>query len=94
MKWWLSFADPERPEGQQFLGVAVVEAPEFLMATLMARMHGCNPGGEVQGYEVPDDYSGPPLPMNQLLSKADLEALGHKLRTVAELEAEDEAMRS
>lgn len=26
--WWLSFCDPEKPAGQQFLGVAIVDVDE------------------------------------------------------------------
>ena len=48
--WWLSFADPTLPVGQQFLGVAIVPAPSFLAAVTVAHQLGCNPGGEVMGF--------------------------------------------
>lgn len=73
--FWLSFADPEKPKGTQFLGAAVVHAPEFLLAVRVARLLGCNPGGEVQGMEIPDDYTVPPEFTYKLLSKADVDRL-------------------
>jgi hypothetical protein len=45
--WWLSFADPGRPSGTQFLGVAVVQAPTFSAAIVRSHRIGANPGGEV-----------------------------------------------
>lgn len=49
MTFWLSFADPGRPKGTQFLGVAIVVADDFLTAVRKAHALGINPGGEVQG---------------------------------------------
>lgn len=63
MMWhWLSFADPNRPEGQQLLGVAIVQAENVVHAALVARALGINPGGEVQAvtlgdYEPADGYT-------------------------------------
>jgi hypothetical protein len=51
--FWLSFADPGRPKGTQFLGVAIVNADDFLAAVRKAHALGINPGGEVQGFETP-----------------------------------------
>ena len=50
---WLSFADPHRPKGQQFLGVVILEAPTFADAVNCAHVQGVNPGGEVVGFELP-----------------------------------------
>lgn len=52
--WWLSFADADLPESTQFLGAVIVAAPNFLLATQEAHLRGINPGGEVQGMELPD----------------------------------------
>lgn len=49
---WLSFCDPDRPKGTQFLGAAIVEGENFLVAVMNAHALGCNPGGEVQGHTV------------------------------------------
>lgn len=54
--WWLSFADSRLPAGSQFLGAAIVgPAHSIGAAAMLARMLGCNPGGEVVGEHVPDD---------------------------------------
>jgi hypothetical protein len=47
--WWLSFCDPEEPEGAQFLGACLVRATGFFSATLVAHRLGCNQGGQVRG---------------------------------------------
>lgn len=47
--WWLSFCDSEKPPGAQFLGVAIVLAPNFFAAVHKAQMLGLNPGGEING---------------------------------------------
>lgn len=49
MNWfWLSFVDPRREEGKRFLGVSLVEAKDSMNAVQIARIHDCNPGGEVK----------------------------------------------
>lgn len=58
--WWLSFADPKRPRGLQFLGVAIVEADEFIPAVERAIKDGINPGGDVKGARVPEFLPRPP----------------------------------
>ena len=74
--WWLSFADPELPEGSQFLGVAIVKATELVTATLVAHMHGCNPGGQVLGQTIPNHLPEPPPGMTyRLLTKAEAESI-------------------
>lgn len=45
--FYLSFCDPKRPKGQQFLGATVVEAPDPKSAVDIALLLGINPGGEV-----------------------------------------------
>ena len=45
---WLSFVDPDKPEGDRFLGVAIVpDALEPVAAVKEAWRLKCNPGGEV-----------------------------------------------
>lgn len=46
---WLSFVDTDT---DTFLGVAMVPAGGIMEAVMIARAHGCNPGGEVQGTPV------------------------------------------
>lgn len=50
MFWYLSFADPRKPKGQQWLGAVIVEAPNFIRAVDRAHLLGINPGGEVKGW--------------------------------------------
>jgi hypothetical protein len=74
--WWLSFCDPSLPEGDQFLGACIVQAKGFLLATMRARMLGCNPGGECQGVGPMEEL--PPALANatdRLLSRAECEEL-------------------
>lgn len=71
--WWLSFADPTKPEGSQFLGVAIVEALGPAHAMKKTKDIGINPGGEVAFYGLPlapeykEHYA---KHMNKLLSGA------------------------
>lgn len=54
--WWLSFCDPKRPEGKQFLGVSIVPVSadgHVGDACQAAWAAGCNPGGEVMGLALP-----------------------------------------
>lgn len=53
--FWLSFGDPQTGEN---LGAAVVEGDNFMSAVKNAQFMGCNPGGEVIGYEVKPDTKG------------------------------------
>lgn len=53
--WWLSFVDPNRPRGRRGIGVVLVEADSFQDAMQRAWVTGCNPGGEVEGHEMPID---------------------------------------
>jgi len=45
--WWLSFRDPDRPEGSRFLGVAIIQAATLAAAMTRSHRLGVNPGGEV-----------------------------------------------
>jgi len=45
--WWLCFLDPGKPEGEQFLGVAVVEGRTLRDAMDFAAKLGIKPGGRV-----------------------------------------------
>lgn len=80
--WWLSFADPERPEGEQFLGAALVSGGEavpgddgFIAACLASHALGINPGGEVKGVgPFPEDKLPPNHPRNKLMSLAEIQA--------------------
>ena len=45
--WWLCFVDGAKAEGEQFLGVAVVEGATLRDAIELAGALGINPGGKV-----------------------------------------------
>lgn len=65
--WYLSFATDE-----DFLGACVIEARSFMHAVLESHRLKINPGGEVKGVAIPELG---PLPINALLSKADIDFL-------------------
>lgn len=65
--WWLSFADPSRPRGMQFLGVAAVRATNLAAAVDAAWRAGCNPGGQVRGTTMADSYGAPPSELDHRL---------------------------
>lgn len=67
--WWLSFADGARPQGQQFLGVAIVPADDMIAAVRLTHRLGINPGGEVRGGPLCTIPAG--LPTERLLDAAE-----------------------
>lgn len=67
--WWLSFA-----EESGFLGVVVIQGYGIVDAVSRSHALGVNPGGEVQGWLLPEHV--PPAEFrNRLLSKAEAEGL-------------------
>lgn len=55
--FWLSFADPKKPKGSQFLGACILEVDSESSNPLEKAIHkahelGINPGGEVLGFEI------------------------------------------
>ena len=71
--WWLSFVDPDRPDGERFLGVAIVEGYGVGSASRRAHELQINPGGEVHAEPLTGDAIPPAEYRNRLLSKSDLE---------------------
>ena len=55
--WWMSFCDPEAPRGTQFLGVSIVAASDIIEATMEAHRLKCNPGGEIAGIGLPEEFT-------------------------------------
>ena len=65
--WWLSFADPDG-----FRGVVITHAPDFISAVRSTHARRINPGGEVNGWSMPDEAGlGDPAPRwrDRLLNK-------------------------
>ena len=73
--WWLSFVDPELPEGDRFLGVCVVQGANVVDAVERAWALGCNPGGAVAGWVLPPLEEPDPEWRERLLTRAEAEAL-------------------
>lgn len=47
--WYLSFVDPDLPEGERWVGGCYVPATSVEEALTVSHVLGINPGGEVQG---------------------------------------------
>ena len=81
-RWfWLSFADPSRPRGSQFLGVSIVKARTYFEATMRAHALGINPGGEVLGYDYKELWGAPEPPevhRHRLMSRLELVEAGYE----------------
>jgi hypothetical protein len=75
--FWLSFCDPHRPKGFQFLGVSIIpidEGETIADAAMTAHMIDCNPGGEVAGIEFESDRV-PVDAVGRLLTRLESEIL-------------------
>jgi len=73
--YWLSFADPRRPEGKQFLGVAIVRATQAIEAVKVSHALGINPGGEVRLHPVVYEPGTLPVPeeyIERLLDRGEI----------------------
>jgi hypothetical protein len=68
--FWLSFAD-----GKFLGGCLVDDVVDFFDALEKTHRLGINPGGAVQGIEVPPELIPHGHPLNCLLSKADIDAI-------------------
>jgi hypothetical protein len=54
--FWMSFCDPEKPEGSRFLGALVIKADSDFEALARSWFLELNPGGEMLFYEIPELY--------------------------------------
>lgn len=73
---WMSFCDPERPKGSQFIGVIIMREKGIAHAINRTWAMGINPGGEVMSYET-DDSDILPEHFNKLLTKDELVKAGY-----------------
>lgn len=82
MRFWLSFVDPARPEGERLLGVCIVHGADIVTAARAAHAAGCNPGGEVAGHPIDEDAAARlsfPLPEWELIGPDDARALADRI---------------
>ncbi len=91
--FWMSFCDPNLPEGKQFLGVTILRASSLEDAILRSWELKANPGGEVQLLEIPEqeEYRFKPHHFDHLLSLKDLQDEGFEPVRLSELELELES---
>jgi hypothetical protein len=82
--WWLSFCDLDKPEGERFLGVVIIQGTDLVNAAARAARKELNPGGEIKGAPIPVD-----LPTaftaefcERLLNKFEAKRADHALRSV------------
>ncbi|MES2729987.1 MAG: hypothetical protein V4621_07855 [Pseudomonadota bacterium] len=73
--WWLSFADGDKPKGDTFLGVVILEAYGMGDAINRSISKNINPGGEVMAFLIDPDFV-PGALRNRLLQKRDLAGFG------------------
>lgn len=82
--YWLSFAEPEKPN----LGVCLLDALDVESAIHKASALGLNPGGEVLVYQIDDQEEINSLGKNRLIPREELTSKGY--RPLTDLD-EDEA---
>jgi hypothetical protein len=91
--YYLSFCDPGKPNGTQFLGATLVEADDPSDMLTKTHANGTNPGGEVEFLEL-DFESIDDLPaasrsyLNRFVPREEVMAGGYM--TTAELLEDDE----
>lgn len=78
--WWLSFVDHDKPEGNKFLGVVIIEGETIIDAVRHAWDLNINPGGEVLAGQLEMIDTIPPEFRERLLSKEDAETLAQSAR--------------
>jgi hypothetical protein len=82
VRFWLSFADPARPKGSQFLGLCIVHGHDQHDALTAASIRGLNPGGEVAFIEIDEEVAArlsEPLPEWRLLPPDEAKAFADRV---------------
>jgi hypothetical protein len=77
--WWLSFCDGDKPKGDQFLGVCLVEGNSLAEALAKAHTLDINPGGEVIGTFIPTSVAIPTKYIGILMDKRMIAALDKEM---------------
>lgn len=70
---YMSFTDPDRPEGQEWLGGCIVPASTMAEALTVSHLLGCNPGGQASCCDVPNDVVLKPDYIGRLLDRFEIE---------------------
>ena len=78
--WWLSFCDSFKPEGEQFLGVAIVEGKTLREAIETAEALGVHPGGRVASVAC-TLFVPASVWRNRLLSREEVIAAGNTMES-------------
>lgn len=77
MIWWLSFINPTKQRGSQFLGVVILDADSLGHAIQRAWQLKINPGGECMGIELPEEARAEHAPyMDRLLTEEEAMQIG------------------
>ena len=82
---WLSFVDGARPEGERFLGVAIVPGTDPISAVKAAWDLGCNPGGEVLVASLFPELIPDESWIGRLLTRDEAEALNAFMASIVSL---------
>lgn len=78
--WWLSFIDPERPQGARFLGVIILDAPTLDAAFTKSWELKINPGGEALGVQLNENMDE--KYKNRLIVYPEVAEIGETIRDV------------
>ena len=71
---WLSFVNDDK-----FAGVVITEASDVGEAARKCWANGCNPGGQIMSFEIPEDAAKERgYPRDTILSEEFLQSDGHK----------------
>lgn len=81
--WWLCFCDADKPEGNQFLGVAVVEGATLGDAIALTGALGINPGGKVASVAC-TRFVPAAAWRNRLLTRQEVVAAGNEMEPPAQ----------
>lgn len=77
--FYLSFCDPDKPEGSKFLGVIIVDGIDIVDAHCMTHFLGINPGGEVLFIKIPIGVNIKEGYKNRLLTKEEAEEAAEEI---------------
>lgn len=75
--FWMSFADPDKPKGEQFLGVIITRALGAAHAMVKTHQLGINPGGEIYCIALEDASDIRPEHFDRLLKTNELVEAGY-----------------